>query len=60
VLRKSVPCEGCELDVCTVYEKRCLVEISVAEARAACEEVLRGLGLAPGGAGVTGRSGGGR
>lgn len=40
VLRRSVPCEGCGLDVCTIEGKKCLMEITVNEVRAACDAVL--------------------
>lgn len=47
VLRKAVPCEGCGLSVCTMEGKRCLMEITVDEAKAACDEVLLGQGRTP-------------
>jgi heptosyltransferase-3 len=42
VLRRSVPCEGCGLEVCTKEGMRCLKEISVEDALQACRTVLRG------------------
>ena len=40
VLRRSVPCEGCLLQICDKEGMRCLKEIPVEEVVAACEEVL--------------------
>ncbi|HEY3350325.1 MAG TPA: glycosyltransferase family 9 protein [Thermoanaerobaculia bacterium] len=47
VLRKTVPCEGCGLNVCMIEGKRCLMEITIAEAQAACDAVLLGQGRTP-------------
>lgn len=40
VLRRSVACEGCLLEVCTSEGLRCLKEISVDEVLRACSETL--------------------
>ena len=40
VLRRSVPCEGCLLQVCDKEGLRCLKEISVADVIDACSELL--------------------
>ena len=42
VLRRSVPCEGCGLEVCFKEGLRCLKEISVDDVLQACRTVLRG------------------
>ena len=42
VLRRSVPCEGCRLTVCTEEGLRCLKEIGVADVLQACHTMLRG------------------
>jgi heptosyltransferase-3 len=41
VLRRSVPCEGCRLDVCTKEAMRCIKAISVEDVLQACRTVLR-------------------
>ena len=40
VLRRSVPCEGCLLQVCDKEGLRCLKEISVEDVIAACCQLL--------------------
>jgi len=40
VLRRSVPCEGCLLQVCDQEGLRCLKEISVEDVIDACSELL--------------------
>lgn len=40
VLRKHVPCEGCQLKVCEREGLRCLTEISVEEVLNACLQIL--------------------
>jgi ADP-heptose:LPS heptosyltransferase len=40
VLRRSVPCEGCLLEVCVNEDLRCLKEISVDDVASACERLL--------------------
>lgn len=42
VLRRSVPCEGCGLQVCIKERLRCLTEISVDDVLQACRTVLHG------------------
>lgn len=49
VLRKAVLCEGCGLSVCTIEGKRCLMEITVDEAKSACDGILLGQGFEPAG-----------
>jgi heptosyltransferase-3 len=44
VLFHDVPCAGCNLSVCTVYAKRCIASITVAEVLGAVEELLLGVG----------------
>jgi heptosyltransferase-3 len=41
-LRRSVPCEGCKLEICTKEGMRCLKEISVEDVLQSCRTVLRG------------------
>jgi heptosyltransferase-3 len=40
----DVPCAGCELTECTVYAKRCITSITVAEVLAAVEDLLPRVG----------------
>lgn len=42
VLRKSVPCEGCRLEVCSEHDMICLRQIEVADVLAAVESKLIG------------------
>jgi ADP-heptose:LPS heptosyltransferase len=43
VLRRSVPCEGCLLQLCEQQGMRCLKEILVADVVKACTKSLKGL-----------------
>jgi len=39
-LRRSLPCEGCFLEVCITEGMRCLKEIEVDEVKQACRRIL--------------------
>jgi len=46
VILHDVPCAGCKLSECTVYAKRCITSITVAEVLAAVEDLLQQAGSA--------------
>ncbi len=54
VIAHDVPCAGCKLSECTVYAKRCITSITVAEVLAAVEDLLLRVGSS--GFGATGKS----
>jgi ADP-heptose:LPS heptosyltransferase len=46
VIFHDVPCAGCQLSECTVYAKRCMTSITVAEVLGAVEDLLLQVGSA--------------
>ena len=46
VIFHDVPCAGCKLSECTVYAKRCITSITVAEVLGAVEDLLLRVGSA--------------